>query len=170
MSWNLILPPLANIFGFIALILYFLTLQPGFFRVIHPIFLKNKFLSFVTRHRRKLGILAFLSALVHGVILSLEHQLNFFELETFQRYWPGISLISIFGILAFTSNEWSVRHLKQNWKKLHQITFLAMFVMLYHIFDKVKTWTYVTPVGIFMLGVAITLFTWKKLEERNKKK
>ena len=169
MSWNLILPPLANIMGFAALILYFCTLNPGFFRVIHPIFLKNPLLSFITHYRRSFGIAAFIFDLIHAVVMSYKYNINFLEISTYQKYWPGITLITIFGILALTSNQWSVTHLKQNWKRLHQLSFLAMFVLLYHIFDKVKAWTYLTPIGVFILGVAIALFTWKKLEERTKK-
>jgi len=169
MSWNLIIPPLANTFGFTALVLYFCTLGPGFFRVIHPIFLKNPILAFITHYRRRFGVVAFISALIHGLILIFQRQVNFLELSTYQIYWPGITLMTIFTILAFTSNQWSVSHLKQNWKRLHQITFVAMFVLVYHILDKVKIWTFVTPIGLFILGVAIALFTWKKLEEAQKK-
>lgn len=169
MSWNLIFPPLANILGFVALLLYFCTLNPGFFRVIHPILLKNPILSFITHYRRRFGIVAFIFALAHAVFMSYKYNVNFLEISTYQKYWPGITLISIFGILALTSNQWSVSHLKQNWKRIHQITFLAMFVLLYHIFDKVKVWTYLTPIGILFLVTAISLFTWKKLEEHDKK-
>jgi len=170
MTWDFILPPLANIFGFIALVLYFITLQPGFFRVIHPIFLKNKILVYFTKYRRQIGITAFLSGLAHALLLIYQKNINLLEIDTYKSYWPGITLITIFGILALTSNQWSVSHLKQNWKRLHQLTFVVMFILVYHILDKVKVWTYLTPIGILILSIAIILFTWKKLEEWEKQR
>jgi sulfoxide reductase heme-binding subunit YedZ len=169
MTWNLILPPLSNVFGFLALILYFLTLQPGMLRVINPDLIHNRFILFVTKNRRVIGISAFVLGLLHGVLMIQKKDLDLMDINSYLKYWPGFTLLLIFTILASTSNQWSVSHLKQNWKKLHQITFLIMFVSLIHVVDKVEIWTILTPLVITILTVSIAEFTWRKMAEMDKK-
>ena len=169
MTWNLILPSLANIFGFLALVLYFLTLQPGMLRVLKIELMHSKFVLFVAKNRRYIGILAFIFGLLHGILMIQKKGLNLLDLSSYLNYWPGFTLLLIFTILALTSNQWSVSHLKQSWKKLHQITFLIMFVSLIHVVDKVEVWTILTPLVITILTISIAEFTWKKLSEHDKK-
>jgi len=167
---NLILPPLSNILGFVALALYFVTLQPGVIRVIDPHLLRSKYLMFINKYRRRLGVAAFIFGLLHGILMIQKKGLDLLDIGSYLNYWPGFLLLIIFTILAITSNQWSVSHLKQNWKKLHQITFLVIFVALIHIVDKVEVWTILTPVALTLVGISIAEFTWKKLEERYKKR
>ena len=169
MTWSLILPPLSNIFGFVSLVLYFLSLQPGMLRIINPDLQHSKYMLYIAKKRRIIGISAFIFGLLHGILMIQKKGLDLLDINSYTKYWPGFSLLLIFTILASTSNRWSVSHMRQNWKKLHQLTFLIMFLSLVHVVDKVEVWTILTPLVLTILIVSIIEFTWRKLEEVDKK-
>ncbi|MDY7052334.1 MAG: iron reductase, partial [Limnospira fusiformis LS22] len=80
----------------------------------------------------------------------------------------------IFTLLAITSNDWSVKRLKKNWKRLHELTYLAMFMLTWHVFDKMAgQWTYLTPFGAIMITGITLLFLvrrWKEWQVQQQKK
>lgn len=151
--------PLPNILGFLALISYIVTLLPTILRIVFPKTKETGIPKWLLRHRRAIGIFAFFVALAHGLILFRKRQIDFFDLKTFWIYFQGISTFTIFTILTITSNDWSVRKLKKNWKQLHKITYLAMFLLTWHIWEKMADhWTYLTPIGIVSITVITVLF------------
>lgn len=69
----------------------------------------------------------------------------------------------IFTFLAITSNDWSVRNLKSNWKKVHQLTYVAIFLLPWHILDKMGThWSHLTPIEISITTFILVLFIKRK--------
>lgn len=163
---------LANISAFIAVILYILTLLPAMVRVLFPDIKTNKIVLFSLKNRRNIGILAFFFALFHGVWIGIERNLDFGKLETYFKYFQGLSLITIFTLLAVTSNNWSVRHLKKNWRRLHYLTFVALFILPWHVIDKMYgNWSFLTPIVLFLSFIFIAFFIWRNIKEyRNGKK
>jgi hypothetical protein len=96
-------------------------------------------------------------------------QKNFdlFDLKSYFVYFQGVATFIIFSLLAITSNDWSVKRLKKNWKKLQRLTYLAMFLLTWHILDKMAYhWTYLTPVGIAAITAIIVLFLCRLLIQR----
>jgi sulfoxide reductase heme-binding subunit YedZ len=148
--------PIANILGFFALISYIATLLPSLIKVVFPASKKNKTLALLLKSRRHIGVAAFSLGLNHGVLLIIKLQLNLFEYHTYIKFFQGFSTLFIFTLLAFTSNDQSVKNLKYKWKKLHQLTYLAIFILPWHILDKMSGhWTYITPVAVLLtLGIA----------------
>lgn len=162
--------PIANILGFLALCSYIATLLPTILRIVFPQARKQYIPKFLRKYRRQIGLIAFVLALAHGWLLIHKRNIDFFDLDTYWIYIQGVATFLIFTLLAITSNNWSVRSLKRNWKKLHSLTYLAMFLLSWHIWDKMSAhWSFLTPVGLLGLIVIIALFIWRKrLEHRPK--
>ena len=102
---------------------------------LKTLFPGSKTVSSLNRHRRAVGVTAFIYALLHV-------NLNFINEGGVQSYLASISepffLAGSFGflillLLTATSNDWSVRTLGfALWKWVHRLAYLAALVLLYH--------------------------------------
>jgi len=163
-------PPPANWVGLLAALLYVVTLLPTMLRVVLPSTQKTGIPKRLLMQRRLLGILAFLLSIIHGYWMVSKRELDFLDLQTYWVYFQGIFTLFIFALLAITSNDWSVKKLKKRWKKLHKTTYLAMFLLLWHVVDKMwGHWTWATPSAVFMIGVIIILFLIRMIYENRSK-
>jgi methionine sulfoxide reductase heme-binding subunit len=159
--------PLPNFLGFLALVSYIVTLLPTILRIVFPKTKETGIPKWLIKRRRSIGVIAFFLALAHGYLLIEKRQLDFSDPKTFWVYVQGISTFTIFTTLAITSNDWSVRKLKKNWKHLHKLTYLAMFLLTWHIWDKMAGhWTYLTPISIVLTAGIIILFLIRLQLER----
>jgi methionine sulfoxide reductase heme-binding subunit len=157
---------LSNFFAFLSVLLYALTLLPGLINYINVEWRSSKFNHFLVKHRRNIGILAFIFGLLHGAVIAIVRQINFLDPLEYVKYLQGILLLSIFFVLAVTSNNFSVHHLKRNWKRLHQLTFVIMFLLVWHVVDKMYGhWTWFTPIVLAICFFLISIFTRRKLTE-----
>ena len=84
--------------------------------------------------RREIGIASFWSYLFHSLGM-----INTFALKPNELLSePGSALFfgALAGLgmytLALTSNDFAVRLLKRNWKRLHRIVYIVFFLSLYH--------------------------------------
>lgn len=163
--------PLANLLGFLALISYVITLLPTLLRIVFPRTKTTGLPQWLLKRRRLIGIVAFLFALLHGYLLVEKRQLDFFDPKTFWIYLQGISTFIIFTLLAITSNDWSVKKLKKNWKQLHKLTYVAMFLLTWHVWDKMAGhWTYLTPVAMIAIASITILYIIRLQIERHGQK
>ena len=164
--------PLANSLGFLALGAYILTLMPTNLRIVFPQTKQTSIPKWLLKNRRIIGILSFLLALGHGYLLVLKRDFDFFDPSTYWIYIQGVSTFTVFTLLAITSNDWSVKRLKKNWKQLHNLTYLAMFLLTWHVWDKMSEhWSYLTPINLIALVVIAILFLIRRwLEHRNQKR
>jgi sulfoxide reductase heme-binding subunit YedZ len=72
-------------------------------------------------------------------------------------------------LLAITSNDWSVKLLKKKWSKIHQLTYLLVFILPWHILDKMSySWDYLTPLAVLICFIFICLFIHRKILEWKK--
>lgn len=163
--------PLANFLGFLALAAYIITLMPTNLRVVFPQTKQTGIPKWLLKHRRLIGIASFLLALGHGYLLIIKRDFDFFDPSTYWIYIQGVLTFIVFVLLAVTSNDWSVKRLKKNWRRLHSLTYLAMFLLTWHVWDKMaEHWSYLTPVGLLAMVAIILLFLVRRwLESRNKK-
>jgi ferredoxin-NADP reductase/DMSO/TMAO reductase YedYZ heme-binding membrane subunit len=102
---------------------------------LKTLFPRNKLVSALNRHRRSVGVTAFIYALLHV-------NLNFIYEGGIQSYVASILepffLAGTFGflillLLTATSNEWSVRKMGFGlWKWVHRLAYLAALVLFYH--------------------------------------
>jgi methionine sulfoxide reductase heme-binding subunit len=134
--------PFSNLLGCLALISYLCTVSPSLAKAFFPHWKRNKPLNWLLRYRRYVGVSSFSLALNHGVLQIIERDLNLLDLSTYLHYSQGFSMLLILTLLAFTSNDESVRSLKRNWKQLHSLTYLIILILPWHILDKMDGhWT-----------------------------
>ena len=82
------------------------------------------------RVRRMLGLWVFAYAVVHGLgFWAFEHDFNWAAVlqDAFKRPFVTVGLLSLALLtpLALTSNQWSMRRLAGNWKKLHRLVYVV---------------------------------------------
>lgn len=107
-----------------------LTLSP--LKVLFP---TSTLVVALNRHRRMIGVTAFLYGLLHfslhilyeggwsGLVRSLSKPF----------IWFGLMGLTILMVLALTSNQWTIRRLGgRNWKRLHRLAYLAGAILIYH--------------------------------------
>lgn len=162
--------PLANILGFLALASYIVTLVPTIFRIVFPQSKETGIPQWLLKHRRSIGLIAFFLALGHGLLMVQKRNFDFFDIKTFWIYIQGVSTFIIFTLLSITSNNWSVKKLKKNWKQLHKLTYVAMVLLIWHIWDKMSGhWTYLTPISLAATTIITVLFIIRlQIEHQNK--
>ncbi|WP_019509574.1 ferric reductase-like transmembrane domain-containing protein [Pleurocapsa sp. PCC 7319] len=159
--------PLANFLGFLALSSYIATLLPSMLRIVFPQIKRSDVVKLLLKYRRQIGLLAFALAFFHGYLLVLKRNFDFFDLQTYWIYIQGVATFIVFTLLAITSNNWSIKKLKRNWKKLHSLTYLAMFLLTWHVWDKMSShWSFLTPIGLLQLIIIIALFLQRKRVEQ----
>jgi methionine sulfoxide reductase heme-binding subunit len=158
--------PLANLLGCLALLFYTATLAPSILRVVSPNTRGNKILIWLLKSRRHIGIISYILASNHGLLLVLQRNIDFLHPDTYIHYFQGIFMFFIMTLLAITSNDWSVKALKKNWVRLHQLTYLIIFVLPWHILDKMSWhWSYLTPLALLVNFICIYFFMKRKILE-----
>lgn len=161
---------LISISGFIALITYIATLLPSNLTSVFPLTKKFKAIKLLAKYRREVGLISFFFASIHSTITISHLNIDFTNLETYTIYYSGIGTLIIFTLLAVTSNRFSIRRLKRAWKILHKFTYVAMFLLLVHIWNlMLGQWTILTGIGLILLSlvtvfylVRINVNFWKK--------
>jgi sulfoxide reductase heme-binding subunit YedZ len=114
--------------------------------------------------RRHLGVATFLYALLHTLVYVARkadiglilHEGSDIEL------WTGWLALVLFGLLALTSNDASLRALKAGWKKLHRLVYAGALLTFAHwllaAFDRTEAFIYAGIfVGIKVLHIALSL-------------
>lgn len=101
------------------------------FRLIFP---KNRFWLWMMRRRRYLGVAAFGYALAHTIlyVVDMASFTNVLSEALLLGIWTGWLAMFIFIPLAITSNDWSVKRLGHNWKRLQQMVYIAAIATLLH--------------------------------------
>lgn len=153
-------PPLENIVGFAALIGYVLTLLPTILRIVFPQTKGTAIHKWLLQNRRQIGVLSFFFTAIHGYPYLHKRNLDVGDAMTYAIYIQGVWAFVVLLILAATSNNWSVKKLKQNWKQLHKLTYTLIFIIAWHIWDKMSGhWTYLTPVSLAICTIIAILFS-----------
>ena len=161
---------LISISGFIALITYITTLLPSNLNKVFPHLKKNSLVKLLSRNRRNTGLLSFFFASIHSAITVSHLNINLFELNTYSVYYTGTFSFAIFTVLALTSNNFSIKKLKKNWKKLHNFTYVAMVLLLIHIWSLMgDKWTIFTGFGLCFLSAIATIYIARLYRDLNKK-
>ncbi|ESA37088.1 ferric reductase domain protein transmembrane component domain protein [Leptolyngbya sp. Heron Island J] len=161
--------PLGNHLGFLALAAYVATLTPTIMRIVFPSIKSHGVVRWLLKERRAVGILAFALAVGHTYFVIRKRNFDFFDFNTYRASAEGLSTLIIFAILTATSNDWSIKRLKKNWKRLHMLTYAAMFLLTWHVINKMAgQWTLVTPIATVSITVITVLFLVRKGTEFQK--
>jgi len=123
--------------GKIAIHLFWLVSIPGIFKRFRVTGILQKIQIILMRSRRRLGILTFLLMTTHALWVRL-----FFDIqESFSNFLPSLSTFERFGLIGLilliplfvTSNNYSVRLLKKNWKRIHSLIYVSMWLIAFHV-------------------------------------
>ena len=98
--------------------------------------------------RKPLGLYAFMYGSIHFLIFIVDNGyigstidwLAVYE-ATFEKRFAlvGFAALMIMLPLAITSNKWSMRQLRKNWKRLHRFVYLAGILVIIHFVWLVKS-------------------------------
>ena len=151
---------LVSISGFIALITYILTIAPKNVTTVFPSNKKLKLIKILFKYRKHTGLSTFFFSSIHGAITISHLNIDLLSLNTYSYYYSGTIAFVIFTLLAITSNKFSIKKLKSKWKALHSFTYVAMVMLLIHVWSMMKNnWTELTGIGLCLLGsIAIMYF------------
>lgn len=112
--------------------------------------------------RRHLGVVTFVYVLFHFTFYVLkEGDIQIALAQTVQKLYLilGLTGLIILFLLAMTSNNFAVRKLKGNWKKLHRLAYLVLPLATIHYFlIEKKDWRVTIPwlvVWIVLSGVRV---------------
>ncbi len=119
-------------------------------------------LNFIA-YRRALGLLAFYYVAMHfATYVILDRGLNWPEIvkDVTQRWFIIIGFTAFIMMipLALTSNQWSIRKLKNKWQSLHRLIYIIALAGSLHFLMSVKSW----PTEPLVYGlIIITLVLWR---------
>ena len=158
---------LHNILGLLSLLCYTATIIPSILIKVVTSIKTSNILRWFLINRRFTGVAAFSYGLNHSILLILEKHLNLFSAKTYIDCFTGFIILAIFTFLAITSNDYSVKSLKANWKKLHKLTYIAIFILPWHILDKMQGhWSYITSFAVAIATIDLALFIKRKSLEQ----
>jgi len=148
-----------NVLGFLAVLVYSATLLPSSLKVLFPTLKMNAFVQMLLRNQRTIGIWTFILSMAHICAVVSLHRMNLLRPEFYWQSSSGLLIITIFTLLTVTSNNWSIKRLKRNWKRLHSLTYVAALIMPWHIAAKMAgQWTWLTPITVSLPMAAICFY------------
>ncbi|MGR3498656.1 MAG: protein-methionine-sulfoxide reductase heme-binding subunit MsrQ [Limimaricola soesokkakensis] len=125
------------------------------------------------KFRRAIGLLCFFFVLAHFSVWAL------LDVQSFGRVWADIlkrpyvtvGMIAFLGLipLALTSNNWSVRRLGRNWRRLHQLVYGIAILGAVHYIWLAKGFQIEPLVYLgLILGLLATRIRWKSLLQQRR--
>lgn len=131
----------AKLIGQTALVLYTVTTIPGIMRRFGKFY---KPVSIIMIFRRYIGIatfmLVFLHASIERLFWVLKGQMGLIPTELFQL--SGFLAFLILLSLFLTSNDWSVNKMGKWWHVIHNLTYIAVWLIFVHVaFQRFSIWT-----------------------------
>lgn len=82
--------------------------------------------------RKPAGLWSFVFASLHSLLTLQEASRNLLRPPLPLYILLGLGAFLILGLLALTSNQWAMRRLKKNWKRLHRFVYLAAGAVTCH--------------------------------------
>ncbi len=100
-------------------------------------------LGFLVIWRKYFGLYGFLYAVIHFMIfIGIDYGFQFNsilrDIRTQYFIWFGAAGLFLSLPLAITSNSFWMKHLKEKWKKLHQLLYLILMLIMIHFFLSIK--------------------------------
>lgn len=153
--------------GAMKLFLAVLWISP--LKVLFP---RNSLFRSLTRHKRLIGVSCFVYALLHLTIYILDSGDWATFLKNMGRPFVffGISAFGILFLLAATSLDRAVKWMgRKRWKRLHQLAYLAIFLVFLHVLAKEKSNVLFTLAYFVPFALAEFYRVYRALPKRKKK-
>lgn len=157
------IPKSHQIFAQIARILLIIIM---FSRPLRDLLLKIKILSFIVAIRKPLGILCWIFALAHWIGYLILSKISIQELFTTTNFWLPTTVIWS-GLIAailmlpplLTSNNYSIRKLGINRKRIQKISYILFPMVAIHI---ALVENKITPIFLIIIYLIIYFLAYKK--------
>ncbi len=103
-----------------------------------------------TRYRKLFGLYAFGYSAFHFIFFIVDKGI----IAIFNEFNSFLALIAtlIMIALALTSNNYAIRFMKRNWKRLHRLSYVVAVLAILHVALLEKTW------GVYALILSIGFF------------
>lgn len=122
----------SKILGYLAAILFLLTITPGIVQRLKLTAL-NSFSNPFRYSRRTLGVSMFFAALSHYLFAVIFHIVKFNRtLEPKLFFFFGLLALFLSLWLALTSNTFAKQKMGKWWKRLHSLTYLIVWLIFAH--------------------------------------
>lgn len=138
------------------------------------IFGNRRWIGWLMKRRRSFGVAAFAYALLHLIFYIIDMEAMEPILAEFWApgIWTGWAALLLFVPLAVTSNNASMRRLKQGWKRLQRLAYFAALLTLAHwllIHDGVAgALAYFVPLLLLQLLRVIIIYVRRNSEKKQR--
>src|SRR3990167_5392694 len=148
-------------FGRTALTLLGIVVLPG---ILGRFGVEIKFTRIITLFRRQLGILVFVLTFSHYQLVRgisvYTGQMPLFPRPIFEVL--GTSALFLMFFMFLTSNNFSQKTLGKNWKRLHRIVYVILWLLVFHTgFQRISVWS-VLIITFATLEVLSWIYFWFK--------
>ena len=121
--------------GSIALVLVSIIL---FVKPLSILFKQIGLIRTILSFRRQLGVAALYFAIFHFLFFAVRFDVPVLKtfMNAISNYGPlmfGAVALSVMILLGMTSNRFSTKLLKRNWKRLHRLAYILLPVILIHV-------------------------------------
>lgn len=119
--------------GDTAAVLFLVTISPG---IAKRLAIKHKSLDLVMVFRRQFGLLMFSFAFLHySYVRFLPIALGKYPIPQVVPTFELMGILTLYPmvVLAFTSNNLSVKHLGPWWKRIHSFVYIAVWLLFFHV-------------------------------------
>lgn len=150
--------------AYAAVFFFAITILPG---MLKRFGIKSKF--FVTRltaFKRENGDLMFVLAFLHYTLIKLFPAIESGNIPPVFLFFEffGMAALMASSALFFTSNDFSIKFLKKNWKRLHYLVYIIVWLIFFHVaFAKINFGTFVVGSLAFMETLSLIYYYSRKL-------
>ncbi len=151
--------------GEYATLFFVLVSIPGIARRFR---FSHKLIMIISMYRRQLGVLTYLLILMHALILRIIPWVTTQIPLTFELFVAAGSLANMALFALFiTSNDWSVKTLREWWGKIHTLIYVAVwFIFLHLAIQGVSKWSVIIGITA-VLQVASHMYFYRRLRSLN---
>lgn len=152
-------------FGFLALTsLMFVLLIPLIYKIK-----AGRAASFLLANRRWIGVYTFIFALVHALLVfELLFDWNISKAVENPYRVLGLIAFMILALMAVTSNDYSMKMLRKNWKRLHFFAYAALILLIIHSFSLGLVFMKIPAIRIIFLMLLLAVI-WRMINKFRKK-
>lgn len=146
--------------GQLAVVAFVLSITPGIARRFG---IRTTATTILMLFRRQTGILVFLLALMHYIIIFLAPTIRAGEAPTEPPIYQLMGVLALYpmALLFVTSNDWAVRKLGKWWQRIHRLVYIIAWAIFLHVaLVEINIWAVL--IGIFAVLETVSLiYSWQ---------
>ena len=155
----------ATTFGRLGLITYIITTIPGISRRFG---VQHRLIQILMIFRRYFGILMYVFVTIHYLLV-----------RGFQSIFAALPLVpeqlfTLMGFISFTfltcmvvtSNDWAVAYFGKLWQRIHNLTYIIVWLIFLHVaLQRISIWSVLIVINAFAQALSHVVYFMKKRNE-----